>query len=443
MFMVKDEFVNIKNLLKARIKTGEVYYKWFWIIYAVIILTSAAGIIFSILENINAVHHYFATDYSVTIIIGMVIGFIINIFTYRKTNLKLSVYPQTNTGRLISYMIFEYITVTVLVVALLIHYLINYGIVLIMSNFNDTIHLGLNIDFGFLVIGFFTYLMYCFLIVSFLDLIAVILRKWTYYAMMALTAITSLIILNLQVFVENLPKYLSFLIGEPSVIMFFLKALGLWLVIIGITLIINKYTIYHKSQNQLLKKRVVIICIVIAVVVIIGIPMIMMLSNSESHGSSGNEFVWDGEYTEPTSVDLSFDISHLPENGKINIVGTNFITHTPESWQMWSNTHAYIYGAELLDDLTSDILNITYVMPWYKVNSIDIYEFANPRIDIRLEGDTLHIDYEYDKTDVMILPVWSMIRQFDIFKDKNVLSDHVFLFSSGGSNTATVFIWVE
>ena len=453
MFMVKDEFANVQNLLKVRFKTRGNSFLWLFIILGGFMLSSLIGTISTIVENRNSIHYYIVSDNSTIFLIGLVIGYIVMNIMYRSTNVKLSVFPQTNNSRFISWLLLNYSLIIVFSLMLLITYLVHYGVILLMSAFNDSIHLALNVDFGFIVAGLFAYLMYGFLIIATIELISAVIRKWSYYAIVTFIALFMLMVINLERVIEYIPRVLSFLIAEPSLILFFLKAIGLWLIITAVTLVLNHYTVYHKSQNWILKKRITIACVIIAIVIIVITPMILRFSitisdNSQNSGLVYSDVEWDDiDIFLPKTEEIKFDISHLPDGIKININGEDIKIGVlnPDFMMIFSSNELVVYigGAESLGNVQGDMIVVRYSPPWYIVNGIDIFRSKFPEVTIYFEGDTLFINYSFDNTTVIIMPIWSMVRQFDIFKDKGVLTAHALGSSAGGSTNVTVFIDVE
>ena len=457
MFMVKDEFANVQNLFKIRLKPYTKAFIWLFIIFALILLASLAGTVLMIIENIDGFSHNIVTDPSVTILICVFIGYSISVFMYRSANDKLSVYPQTNNSRYISWLLVNYSMMVIFALLILVPYLIHYGVIMLMSAFNDSIHLALNVDFGFIVIGFFVYLIYSFLIISVVELIGAAVRKWSYYAIVTLAALLTLMMVNLERVIENIPKVLSFLIFEPSLILFFLKAVGIWLGITAVTLILNHYTVYHKSQNWVLRRRIVIACVIIAVLITILTPILfrfdIVISSNTPASNTGVVRIdseWSNDQVDNDSFitraeEIRIDISHLPAGVNINIQGENINVIEDDSIVIWSSNliTAYINNVDSLTDVHGDTLVIQYWKPWFMVNGIEISKFADPQVTAYLDGDTLFINYTFNRTTVIILPIWSIVRQFDIFKDKGVLTGHALGSSGGGSMSVNIFIEVE
>jgi len=459
--MVKDEFANMQNLLRVRFKTHAKLFMWLFIIYALMLLSSLVSTISSILENINTIHYHIVSDNSVLLLYAIVFGFTVGNIMYRSTNAKLSVFPQTNNSRLVSWLLLNYSVAITIALILLIIYFTNYGVIMLMSVFIDGIHLALNVDFGFIIAGFFVYLMYSFLIIAIIEFVGAVIRKWSYYAIVTFIALFTLMIVNIERVIEHIPRVLSFLIAEPSLILFFKKAIGLWLVITIVTLVLNHFTVYHKSQNQALKKRVTIACIIIAVAVTIVTPIILRFSvtiidNTTNTGMVNIDGDWNSDqfYSESyfnlmeeirIAEEIRIDVSHLPAGIKININGENIDVIREGVFVIYSSHElkAYVSGVESLENVQGNTLVIRYWHPWFLVNGVEISHFGNPQVIAYLEDDTLFISYIFDKATAMILPVWGMVRQFDIFKDKGVLTGHALGTSAGGSMSISVFIDIE
>ena len=435
MFMVKEEYANIKNLLRVRLLTNAKGFVGLFVVAAIMLVGNLGTTVFGIFENTGVLQHYNVTDYSYTFFLGTAFAFIILMVLYRQTNGRLSVFPQTNNSRFISSLLMNYIIAVIAALTVLAIYFVNLGVIKLLSLFRDNIRFALTVDAGFIIEGFFVYLAYIFLIISAIELIGAILRKWTYYAAVAFTALLSLIVRN-----EYAPKLLAFLINEPSLTLFFIKAVGLWLVITAAALVINRFTVYHKSQAA--KKGLVIICVAITAVITFVVPAVIVYSSDPNIGylmsaveaSRVDDFF--AEYEE-----IRIDVSHLPRGSSVHIKGDALNVLQGDTLV---NTQVAVNGAENLNDLQGDTLVIMFKPPWIMVNGIDISRFGNPRITAHLDGDILLLDYNIDSANVVIMPIWgSIVRQFDCFRDEGVLPGQAFGFSSGGNSSATIFIDVE
>ena len=447
MFMVKDEFTNIKNLLKVRIKTKSRYFFWFFIIAAFLLLSTLTGAILSITQSTGHVSFHTVTDHSNTFLLAVVFGYFFGIAAYRNTNDKLSVYPQTNNSRYISWLLSNYILVVVVALTVLLRYLLQYGVISVFSAFTDNICFALNIDIGFIVAGFFIFLAYCFLVVALFELIGAILRKWRYFAAVALAAILSLMLTNIAAVIEHAPKILAFLIKEPSLIIFFLKAAGIWIVLTAAAIVINRYTVYHKSQSLAAKRGFIAVGIITAAAIIVVVPIIFLTVPVEGYGSEPEETVYIEEAIEGTSPvvdEIRIDVSHLPEGSSIDIKGENIRVYAEEEdtvyYQDFSNVS--VSCADSLKGIQGDTLIISYYRPIYTVNGIDLTQFSNPQVTAYLKGNTLYIDYTIDNTQIVIMPIWGIAGQFERYEGRGVLKPDSFWYSEETGN-ASIYIRVE
>ena len=146
---------------------------------------------------------------------------------------------------------------------------------------------------------------------------------------------------------------------------------------------------------------------------------------------------------------IRFDISHIPNGSKINIADGNFINFTynalsEDEW-MYSfyDYPINLYDADSLMSIQGDTLIVEYSPPWFFVNGIDILQYANPRFSAYLEDDTLHVEYSFEKANVIIMPIWGLIRQFDIFKDRGLYLSEPIGFNSSSRSSGAIFISVE
>jgi len=324
-------------------------------------------------------------------------------------------------------------------------YLLHLGVIKTLSAFTDNIYFALNINIGFIFVGFFVYIAYIFLIIATIELAGAALRKWTYYAAVAFTAIWALSIVNVVSVIEYTPKVLAFLINEPSLVLFFIKATALWLILTVTALIINRFTIYHKSQNKAAKKGVVIICVLVAaMILIVGTGVIMFTVTPAVRGSSMVEDVTHLVESRYVGLDeIRIDVSHLPKDSGINIKGTNIAIPSETGEVAYNSTDAVVDRAEMLNNLQGDTIVILLVPPSLRVNGIEISSYANPRLTAYLDGNTLFLDYNLDEANAVIMPIWGIVRQFDCYKDKGILSTHLFGYSSGGNTSARIIINVE
>lgn len=439
MFMVKDEYANLKKLLRVKLKTTAKNFTWFFIVAWIMCLGNLIPTVVSILKNNPGITEYSMQDYSMSFFLGLVIVCLVFLFTYRQRNDKLSVLPQTNTTRFISSQILDCIFAAVVGLTALVMYLLNYGVLKLLTLFKDNIYFTLKFDAGFIITGFITFIVYSFLFISLFGLIGVILRKWKYYAVMASIAILSLMIVNLHSVIEYFSKILAFLIKEPVPVWFIIKGVSLTLAITAVSLVINFYTVYHKSNGKINTIGIVAI-IAIAVIITIIVPVILLYTDNtepsivfttyepdEPEGLSSEDYY--SQFTE-----IRIDVSHLPKGSKLNTNIANI------------NKTEYLFnvsGEEELNNLQGDTIIILYRFPNRSINGYNLYEYGNQSFTAYLDGDTLHIEYAYEDSSVIILPVWGIAGQFDCYKDKGILPKTPWGFSEFGSSPGYILIKSE
>jgi len=143
--------------------------------------------------------------------------------------------------------------------------------------------------------------------------------------------------------------------------------------------------------------------------------------------------------------EIRIDISHLPsgsnlyiEGENINIVATGLATvFTAREFT------ASVSGTGSLEMIEGDTLIIRFLPPFFNVNGIELFSYANPRVTAYLEGNTLYIEYTVDNVQVVIMPIWGIVRQFDCFRDRGLLPAHILGYMAGGRMNANINILVE
>ncbi|MCL2278550.1 MAG: hypothetical protein FWC20_03980 [Oscillospiraceae bacterium] len=72
---------------------------------------------------------------------------------------------------------------------------------------------------------------------------------------------------------------------------------------------------------------------------------------------------------------------------------------------------------------------------------MDLGHLMNPRFDVRFEERTLYVEYTFEKDiDVVFMPIWSFMSQFDIFLGQNLLNE---LSATGvAGNLPSLSLWI-
>jgi len=442
MFMVKEELHNTLLLTKTKLKAAKKSLFVLSAVAAIIFLANLVPVLISILRNdpFGLVPYNFQ-DSSISILFGLCIGLLVLALTYRQSNDYYSVFPQTNNSRFVSSLLLNYIVCIFFGVIALVLYLLEYGSLRLLSLWKDGVYFALDFDIGFLIIGLFTFLMYSFIMAATLGLIGAILRKWKLYAAAVFVAIAIFLIVNVVWVSAYMIKALSFLTVEPSIPVFFAKALVIWIVLTALSLVINRYTVYYKSGR---KPSSTTLAVMLSIGIAIGVivPSIFLVSNvsvtSSPHISSSGQIEEDDDYT--GFEELSIDVSHLPKGSKITLESETVILPTQqESYAPYPMSVSY---TDALDSLQGDTLIIRYQFPSYCIDGFELFDYANPKLTATLDGTSLHLDYQFDSGTVIILPIWGMAGQFERFKDTALLSESPWGYSSG-SSIGNVMITVQ
>ncbi|MCL1883631.1 MAG: hypothetical protein FWF81_07775 [Defluviitaleaceae bacterium] len=439
MFMVKDEWTNTKNLLRVRLKVQVKDFVLLFIIMSLFLGVSLGGTIFRIVRSEYFIRFYNLNDESIMFLFGVVFVIVAQVLSYRNTNNRLSVFPQSNSSRFASSIIFSVIWIVVLSLCLLLSYLIKYSVLRILSAFMDNIHFALDFSFGFAVAGIFVYIAYCLLILAVFELIGAVFRKWNFYALLVLIAIFIIAYSNIDAAIEHAINILSFLTGEASLILFFIKSIGLIVAIFALAYVINRNTIYNMSKVRSLNNGIVAGLIIVSVAV-----MSIVLLRSSSPPTSIISAI-DGS---PIPFEeIRIDISHLPNGSDIELLLNNdreILIDVVTGARFFNETAVSLGGTEfLLNNIQGDELVIAYSLPTFQAEGIMLNDFANPQITARLDGSTLVIDYSIDNAQIIILPIWGIARQFDAFYNKNLFTLNAVGFSAGGSMIIHAILRIE
>lgn len=431
MFMVKDEYLNIKKLLNVKIKAYKNNLIWFFIVVLIIFISNlvqtVANVLFVYTEGIKS---HIIQDYSYIFFFSLLFAYFILMLLYRNTNNYLSVFPQTNNSRFITSQILNCLIAVMVGTTVLIMYLLDYTIFSIISYFKNGIYLIYDFDVGFIIVGFITFMIYSFIIIAISGLIGAVLLKWRYYAIVSFTLIVSLIISNFKKVIEYAPKLFAFLLNEPKPVLFIIKGIGLCIIINVISLVINNNTIYYKSQKKITASKLVIFCTTIGITPIISIILLNHSYTNSSTNSSINLSMVDeiDEKYISKFEKIRIDVSHLPKGSKIKIEGDNiFIPYVSTAYSIYDIA---VNNTELLNSLQGDTIVINYSLPEHYVYDYAMSKFTKPEITINLAGDTLYINYTYENADVIFLPIWSIAKQFECYKNKNLI-DNFMIYGSG------------
>jgi len=443
MFMVKEDLHNIKNLTKAKLRSSKKGFRIYIIIMLSIMLINIISFLFRLFKETETPSFLNSQDLSLSIYIGLLIGFIIMNFLYRTQNDYLSIFPQTNNSRFLSTLLTSYITITMVGLTILLMYLIQYGTMKVISIFHSNIFFALNFDFGFVMIGFLTFLMYSFLAFSFMTLIATIIRKFRIYAMIVFIAIGVTAFANIPWIIDILPTTLVPILTDKSILWFFIKTIALLIIMNIISITINHFTVYYKTVGISKFKSSIFVFVAlfftIAFTMLVGTGLFLApresTSNVKEITSSHTEY-------QPSLYTLDFDISDLVKNSKINIItkGNILAYNMNASWND-DNQFNMSYDVSQSIKVTGNKLTIIYRYPIDIYNDINSLNYVNPKFSATMKGNTLYLNYEYTKNvEIIYLPIWYMAGQFEYYKDKNITVQAFGYSVSGGSGNINIIV---
>ena len=302
-------------------------------------------------------------------------------------------------------------------VVALIAYLLQYGILSVIAGLNSNVHLAYDFSLSFVIWGFIVNLIYGFLAIGLLILIGALDRKFDLIFRIILGAVflLSIISFNGTYMGTYIGKLVGFWTKEPSLILFTLKGLILWLVLSGTSWIINNNTVYFKSKDYSFSKRIVIS---IGLFLAITITTVFIFMGNISVTSVTKELSVKEEVgfdSHDGYIQLPVDCSNLKEGDVIKII-TNLSTSS-ENLSIWTVSE----DDYDMNNIHIDGLHVSYDLGKYMVDNVNLNDFYNPEVTAKVEGNNLYINYSYDKNQkVLMLSPYNFMSQFEAFKGKNL-----------------------
>ncbi len=368
--------------------------------------------------------------YSQSMLIPLMIFIGFLLFYYKKFNTEHEVFPQTNKSRFLSFLLYNYgLFLKVSVISLLL-YLIQYGIISIIAKFNGNVLFAYDFSMTFVLWGFIVNLIYGFLAISLLIFIGVLDRKFglIFRFIFGGIALLFLISANGNSMSEYIIKFVGFWTKEPSLILFTIKSVALWVIVSWLSWIINSNTVYYKSQSQRFPKWIAATVGLLSIFTIA--TATLFINNSNTNITSHQEIsVSEEKYDllRDGYTQIPLDCSTLNQGDVITIV-TDFSPKN-ESMTVWTNT----IDDFKLDAVDVEGLHISYKLPENVVNDVNLNSLSNPEITAKLEGTTLYINYSSDKNQkLLFLAPYSFMDQFEAYKDKNLYNSKLGIYRSSG-----------
>ncbi|MEG2017281.1 MAG: hypothetical protein RR844_03660 [Clostridium sp.] len=443
MFMDRRELKNALNLYKIINKETRLNKIILFAIPLFLFIVDFMGVWTQVFNYNDQITYFSLNTYSQYALFMSLAFFVGTAFMYRTLNKEHEVLPQTNKSRFLSIALFMYSLLLKLSVFALVLYFIQYGFISIVAGFTGNVHFAYDFSLSFVISGFIVNFIYGSLLLALVLLIGALDRKWSLYFRASFLAIIPILLFNNLFLGKGLMEFISFWTKESSVIVFVVKAAGLWIVLSGLAWLINANTVYFKNANaKFSKASIAVICCIIALMVMA--PMFLFGGFTYHTGYNQEVSVTENERLDYSSrfITLPLDGSHLKKGDTIKVVtNCNFEDNMMCIIDLnadQTDDEINFYGFEG----KVDGLEISYDLPENMHNEININAFINPKITASLEGTTLYLNYEYDKNQkVLYLSPYGLMGQFEAFKDKNYFKD--FIGTSGGSNYGNVYILPE
>ena len=459
----KDELKNSWKL--ARLKLRSEFsrgVRYLGIILGVLLLLSLiSGVIWLFTPN-STPEFYSFMDMSFWLPFGVVIGLIIVAAGYVNNNKSYEVYPQTNTSRFLSTQVLYYAFVVFIAAALLVIYLIQYAVAAPIALGQENTTLPYVFDPVFLIAGLLVLIVGLSLAVAHISLVAALIRKFKIYAIAAFVVMLAVLYARGEYSLGLVSTVFSFLGSESSVILFLIKGIVLWAGLFTLTYVINRHTVYYRSVAPSKNFITQIVATSVVVALITGGTTLLAkpVTLNQLLGGGGSNLGWMVEYQCE-----EFDISDLPNGSSIRIVtsGNIAIPGASNSSNVIGTYQDDYQTTVYFEDGTSQTFPSHYLQVgcFFDPNSVNgnklvvwynppvIYTAtqvminpANARLEARLEGTTLYLDYTYDKNvKLVFVPTWTFMGQFDYFIGKDVFQET--LFQSRGEVGGSAYIEVR
>ena len=348
-------------------------------------------------------------------------------------NWDYEVFPQTNTSRFLSAQMLFHIWIVWISLVCLILYLIQYGTIAAIAAGHENIHFVYKFDMGLVLTGFIVMIIYVAVISGIISLIAALVRKFRVYAVAVLIVVLGLAFADIVIDGNFFKLVSGFLAFEPSIILFVVKGVFLWLVLLTLTLVINKYTVYYRETARFsrgVSMAITAACIIF--LLFVGMVWVDGSYDDTLETERGNN---DYKYGE-----IVLDASNVPKGSKINIVSNISEPEDGDDGSIYyGGDRMYLnYNEDELSSFDGDKLFINYFLPsemmsWYNMGPLATH------VSARLDGTDLYVNCTYDQNvKAVFIPVYSFMRQFDYYKGKDVVNECYMSSSGGGSGSVNI-----
>lgn len=415
MFMAEGELNNALLLTKLKLKNSRNKIVVVLGIYILMFLINFINTLMNLFRYQDKVMDFRFADNTIACTAGVIIAVIVMNIMYKQSNHYYSVFPQTNTSRFLSSQIIMYFWMVLIAFLSLVKYLLQYVFFWSLTLENTNIKLLYKFDIGFVISGFFVLLTYGFIMISVITLVAVLIRRFKIYSIIACVVFLAIVFTNLNKTIDVIRDKLGFLIRETNLGPFFSKGFTVWILVCCIAFVVNKYA---KS---------------IAVrTVVAGIVIVMLIGTGITFVNGDNTIInFSKRGVEAFHKTIEIDATNIKQGSKITIV-SNFEDTDQMSIQC--------LDSDLFDSFKGKKIVLECVLPTYDRDCYNLDKYTNSNVTANLKENTLNISYTYDKNvKVVLIPPWTFMSQFEKYKGKDIYQkfyNHV----TGGGN---VFVRVE
>ncbi len=441
MFMGKDELRNLLHLIKVKLNINKTAIITFIILVAVFYIGNLIPTIIKIQQGNLTGSTHFVQDLSFSFFLGIIMWLFIMELSYGQSNNFLGVFPQTNTTRFMSSQILHYCMIITIALLFLVMYCLQFAFMKVFTANQENIILVPDFDLGTIISGFFVYILYLFLISSIIAFGGVMVRKFRFYAMALPIVVLVLILTNITKAGSLISQAFTFITSESSLPLFFIKGVLLWIIIVTLSIWINKHTVYYKNKDNSIS---MVVAGVIILLSIITIPSILFMATEYGGGNIEEMDPWE-DYQK-----ITYDISQLEKGSHIQLITNEHVEKLEynKEYQVESST-LYVNNYEVLDSIQGDTLYIYYRLPDEVRNGFNLTNLMEHNLTASLRGNKLTIDYTYDENrQAIILPIWTMAGQFNEFYSqyRSQDTDHYtnsFGFFYSGSRMGSIHLNIE
>jgi hypothetical protein len=463
MFLSKlvgnDELANAGKLTGIRLRDSRKKMVYVGAVLAALLALQMASTIKSVFDSFAGELHaweYQMVDISAFPVVFIAAAFGAIAFMYRYNYQSYAMYPLTTNSRFLAAQAVYHIWLLFFAVVTLVCYLVQYGVFSFLSARYDSVFLAYQFSWSYVVAGFFVSVLYVAIVMAAVSLIAALLRKIGIYGAVGLIVVVIIGLTNLPTVSWIFSNMAGFLIHEQSVGWFLVKGFATWLILFGSAFLINKFTVFYRNEWNVSSTKAVIAAAVVVFLAVLGAGAMYFMVMLVQEGDDGvfreeTDIVSiDGGYLrEGQPQEIIIDGSHIPEGSSIRLKAydSNRRIMTLENQTVYFTNYDFIDlsgDLESLSVFTGQRIIVTYALPFYEINGVDLYQFVKPEFSARLEGNTLYLDYQYaDHTSVIFITVWEYMAQFDGYKEKMGISKESMWASQHSSGRGWIHISVE